>query len=339
MLERQAMTTKRYHGGDLDGATARFGEPTEGWLDLSTGISPFPYPVPRIEPECFRRLPTAAAVRRLERIAARTYGVENPACVVAAPGSQALIQWLPRLRESALVAVLAPTYGEHEAAWAAGQHRVRHVRSLAAAAGADVVVVGQPNNPDGRELPAGVLVSLRRDLARRGGWLVVDEAFADVALASSLSDQVGAPGLIVLRSFGKFFGLAGLRLGFALAPRPVTAALREALGPWAVSGPALAVGTSALADQRWIDATRERLARARAKLDRLLTENGLSMIGGTDLFRLVEHRRARRLFDRLGRRGIFVRRFPDHPLWLRFGVPAPAGHRRLAAALAVWRDR
>ncbi len=324
------------HGGRLAEAEARFGRPAEGWLDLSTGINPWPYPVPAIPADAWARLPGRAGLDALLAAAARRYGAGAGGAVVAAPGTQPLIQIIPQLLPAGRVAVLEPTYGEHALRWAAAGHRTMAARRLDEAADADHAVIVNPNNPDGRTIAPSALAALADRYAAHGGWLVVDEAFADVAPEISTAPLAGRPGLCVLRSFGKFYGLAGLRLGFALAPATLVARLETALGPWAVSGPAITVGTTALADDRWADATRQRLADAGARLDRLLAAAGLAVIGGTSLFRLAHAADAAARAERLGRHGILVRSFARQPGWLRFGLPpTPDAERRLAQALTI----
>jgi cobalamin biosynthetic protein CobC len=322
------------HGGDLDRARRSFPAAPEPWIDLSTGINPIPYPLPSLLPEVWTRLPLDSEEEDLRAAAAVRYGATDPALVVAAPGSQALIQVLPRLKARARVAIVGPTYGEHHATWRREGHDVREVRDLAAAAAADVAIVVNPNNPTGRLLAARDLVELANTLSGRGGLLVVDEAFMDfMPLSASLVPRLPAAA-VVLRSFGKAYGLPGLRLGFAIAGRPTAQRLRDLLGPWAISGPALAIGRQALADEAWLRASSQRLACDAERLDTLLAQAGATALGGTPLFRLVAHREADRIADTLGRHGIHVRRFPEHPAWLRFGVPgSEAAWQRLAAAL------
>jgi cobalamin biosynthetic protein CobC len=321
------------HGGDLAAAEARWGRPAEGWLDLSTGINPVPYPIPAIDPAAWQRLPQHDRLRQLLETARSCYGVPADAPVVAAPGTQILIQLLPRLRPRAKVAILGPTYGEHAACWAAEGAAVATVGSLEEAAAAEVVVLVNPNNPDGRIVDSGRLLALADTLAARGGLLVVDEAFAEVTPGASVASEAGHPGLLILRSFGKFFGLAGIRLGFALGAAAEIERLARWLGPWAVPGPAIEIGIAALSD-RWQDETRTRLLAAAKRLTDLLTAHGFADRGGTDLFRLVEHPQAAKVWDRLGRAGILVRPFPERPTLLRFGLPGDeADFARLAAAL------
>lgn len=318
-----APSSLHHHGGNLAAAAQAYGRPVTEWLDLSTGINPEPYPVPPVPPEAWTRLPEPAALEALEQAARQAYDCATDAAVVAAPGTQMLIQWLPRLRTAGAVAVVTPTYGEHAAAWSAAGHAVRAATTPEAgvAAGADVIILCNPNNPDGRRYAPQDLLDLAAAQAARGGWLIVDEAFADVAPEVSLCPRAGVPGLIVLRSPGKFYGLAGLRLGLAVCGADVAGPLAQALGPWAVSGPALAVGTAALADTAWRDRTRQDLVARRAALDGILASSGLLVAGGTDLFRLVETPEAAALFQRLCRAGVLVRPFSYAPHWLRFGLP------------------
>jgi cobalamin biosynthesis protein CobC len=324
----------RDHGGGLDAAEARWGKPDGGWVDLSTGINPWPWKPGEISADAWNRLPGRGAYEHLRSAAARYFGAP-PDGLMAAPGSQALIQAVPRIVRRGHVAILGFTYAEHARCWRLAGHRVTVEETLEAAASADCVIVTNPNNPDGRQVEPERLVALADRLAARGGLLVVDEAFADVTPGLSVAGWAGKPGLCVLRSFGKFFGLAGLRLGFALGSGDLVRRLEDHLGPWAVAGPALEIGAGAMGDAAWIAATRVRLADAARELDGLLESHGLTVIGGTDLFRLVRAGRAGDLFEHLGQRGILVRGFEAKPDWLRFGLPPDdAARERLRAALA-----
>lgn len=322
------------HGGDLAAAERRWGRPALGWLDLSTGINPHPYPLPAIAPALWTRLPGADDEAALTSAARHRYGAGTAAGIVAAPGSQALIQALPRLRSPGPVAILAPTYAEHARAWNAAGHAVATIADPAAADPAGVLVVVNPNNPTGRRFAPADLAGLAARFAQAGGLLVVDEAFADPHPELSVIPTLPAA-TIVLRSFGKFHGLAGLRLGFAVtAEAGLAEGLRRGFGPWAVSGPALAIGAAALGDDSWAEATRARLAADQARLVGLLTAAGLEPVGGTPLFTLVSHPEAARLWERLGQAGILVRAFDFQPDWLRIGLPGDeAGFERLARAL------
>ena len=331
------------HGGDLAAARLLFPGAPEPFIDLSTGINPYPYPIPRLAPDLFTRLPEQAAFDRLASVAARAYGAPSADCVVPAPGTQILLPQVAGLVRPGRAAVLGPTYAEHIRAAARAGHRVEEVADLAGLRNVDLAVVVNPNNPDGRIIPREALLACARGPSAPG-LLVVDEAFMDVGPAGmSLAQDIGRHedsgrlNIVVLRSFGKFFGLAGLRLGFALADPPTAARLRAGLGPWAVAGPAIAIGVAALSDQSWAETTRARLAQAARRLDQVLTGAGLEIAGGTSLFRLAHTKAAPELFHHLGREGILVRRFAERAAWLRFGLPARAPDwQRLAAAMAAF---
>lgn len=323
------------HGGRLSEARRLFPDAPEPWLDLSTGINPHPYPLPVLLPERFTRLPEPEEVEALQAVAASAYGVTDPSMVVAAPGTQILIDLLPRLWPTHLVAVLGPTYAEHAHAWAKSGARVENVATLQSLRNAAVAVLCNPNNPDGKRYSPEELLALADALEVGGGTLVVDEAFADLeGEGLSLAKVLPHPAIIILRSFGKTYGLAGLRLGFALAAHERAVRIREALGPWAVSGPAIAIGREALSDRAWLAAAAERLVQAARELDACLSQNGLRVLGGTRLYRLAESDSSAAIFSRLGNAGIFVRRFANQPTWLRFGQSGGAGDmERLRAAL------
>ena len=326
------------HGGDLAAAVALYGRPRQEWIDLSTGINPARYPVGDIGDEAFSRLPEKTALDDLLEAARDYYAAPSQDAVVAAPGTQALIQWLPRLRPRSRVSVISPTYAEHAHAWSEAGHDVVEAASSNQAPGdTDVLVVVNPNNPDGARHAPGELAETGRRLASRGGWLIVDEAFADVTPDLGLSAHCQQDGVILLRSFGKFFGLAGLRLGFALTHPHMAGCLNRALGPWAVSGPAAEIGARALRDGAWIEETRQTLAAGMRRLEALLMKTGLDIHGGTDLFTTIRSDRAGALHGHLAQGGIWTRAFPDHADWIRFGQPGPREHwRRLETALESW---
>jgi cobalamin biosynthetic protein CobC len=333
MESRTDSAAPLWHGGDLDAARRLFPAAPQPFVDLSTGINPFSYPLPRLAAETFTRLPEPAAIDRLAAAAAKAYGAPSADHVVAAPGGQILLPFVAALARPGRAAVLGPTYAEHARVAALAGHATQETSDIGALAKADLAIVVNPNNPDGRLLPRDALLALADALDP--GLLVVDEAFMDVGPPGASVAGAGRRNIVVLRSFGKFYGLAGLRLGFALAAPELARRLRAALGPWAVSGPAIAIGELALADEAWNEATRARLAATASRLDEVLSGAGLEVTGGTSLFRLVRTPAARELFDRLGGAGIYVRRFAEQPTWLRVGLPASEPQWvRLAAALA-----
>jgi cobalamin biosynthetic protein CobC len=322
-----------YHGGALD--VARRIEPgaPEPWIDLSTGINPHPYPLPDLASDAWSRLPGREALADLEAAAADRYRAAA-GNVVAGPGSQALIQALARIVPRNAIAVLGPTYGGVKSAFAAAGARVDEAQRIEDIGEVDAAIVVNPNNPDGRVTPRAELLELHRRLMPRGGVLIVDEAFADFDGEGESLAPVLPAGAVVLRSFGKSFGLAGLRLGFAIASAEIVGQLRAALGPWPVSGPAIAIGTKALADLAWTDAMRDRLGLEAVRLDKLVEGAGWRVLGGTRLFRLAARSDAGAGFERLMAAGILARPFADAPDRLRFGIPGDeSAWRRLAAAL------
>ena len=320
----------RDHGGNLDGAIARFGGGAEDWIDLSTGINRVPYPLPALSHASWTALPTQSALARLRAAAAAAYGTE--AAILPVAGAQAAIQMIPRLGPPGRARVLAPTYNEHAAALRSAGWQVEEAADAEALAGADLAVVVNPNNPDGRHLAPDDLLTL----APRVGRLIVDESFADPYPAMSVASKAGQQGLFVLRSFGKFYGLAGLRLGFVLGADADIAALSEMAGPWPVSGAAIEVGAAALADRQWAEDTTTRLMAETVRLDALAEAAGWACKGGTALFRLYDTGDAAAAQQHLARAKIWSRIFPYSTGWIRLGLPGDeAEWERLADALTA----
>ncbi len=317
----------RDHGGDLDRARAIFGE--GDWIDLSTGINRIAYPVGEIPPAAFAELPTGAEIESLLAAARAAFATQAP--IAALAGAQTAIQLLASEGPGGLVRILAPTYNEYEARFAGAGWRVETISDFEALAGADVAVIVNPNNPDGRRFAPEMLLALHEKVGR----LLVDESFGDMTPELSLCPRAERENLVVLRSFGKFYGLAGLRLGFALGCERIVAALRDAAGPWPVSGPAIAIGTAALRDESWRAATRRRLTQDARRLDALAARAGWRLVGGTGLFRLFETGDAEAAQEKLAREKIWTRAFPWSRGWLRLGLPgAEAEWRRLESAIS-----
>ncbi len=326
------------HGGSLARARALFPQAPEPFVDLSTGINPHSYPLFDLPATALLRLPEQERLHDLRTVAAAAYGAPSPQEVIAAPGTQILLPLVARLVKPCRVAVLSPTYAEHARAAAIAGHGVQEVRDFDELANADLAVVVNPNNPDGRVIERSRLLTLAEKLREKGGLLVVDEAFMDVGpREQSLAGDVGQGGLVVLRSFGKFFGLAGVRLGFALAGREILSRLETQLGPWAVSGPALEYGLRALGDRNWQEAMRARLYAESERLDALFERHAAPVGGGTPLYRYLDFPRAAGLFSVLGRRGILLRHYEDRPTVLRVGLPGSEEEwSRLEIALEEW---
>lgn len=312
-------------------AAQQYGIDEANWLDLSSGINPDGWPVPAIPGEVWLRLPQEDD--ELVAAAQDYYGTTN---ILAVSGSQAAIQTLPMLRPSTQVALVAPSYAEHAHAWQRHGHQVSRVPAaevLQAGTNAQVVVIVNPNNPSGKLFGRDELLSLHAQLAARGGWLVVDEAFVDATPEHSLAPLCPRPGLIVLRSLGKFFGLAGARVGFVLAEPDVLRPLAELLGPWPVAAPSRYVATLALRDTAWQRATRETLPLAAQRLADLLRSSNLTPTGDSTLFQWVCCADAVRVHEQLAQQGVLTRLF-DAPYSVRFGLPCEeAQWGRLAEAL------
>nr|WP_249218929.1 threonine-phosphate decarboxylase [Loktanella sp. SALINAS62] len=291
----------------MDAAITRWGGTRAEWLDLSTGINPVPYPLPALPNDAWTALPDTAAATLLEQRARVFWRVPAGAAVLATPGASAPIAMLPRLRPAGQVAIPGPTYNEHGAAFRAAGWTLTD-------AGTDAIVAVHPNNPDG-------LIWTRAELD--APLVIIDESFCDTTPEASLIDLAARPGTVVLKSFGKFWGLAGLRLGFAIGDPVLIDALRDALGPWPVSGPALRIGAEALADPQWTDDTNARLTNDAARLDTLLTSQGAEVLGGTTLFRLYRVADAQAAEEHLAQHRVWSRVFPYATDWLRLGLPAP----------------
>lgn len=319
------------HGGRLRAAAQRYGIAEADWLDLSTGIAPYGWTLPVIPASAWARLPELGD--GLEAAARHYYACSS---LLPVAGSQAAIQALPRLRGRCRVGVISPCYAEHAHAWRREGHELEELDVATAEReleGFDVLLVVNPTNPTGQRLAPQTLLGWRERLARRGGWLLVDEAFMDCTPEQSLAGHCPLPGLVVLRSFGKFFGLAGIRLGFVLAEARLLDQLDEWLGPWAVSGPARALAKALLQDADGQARQRRLLLRDGERLERLLLDHDLAPTGGTALFQWLAREDAAVLHEFLAARGILTRLFA-HPASLRFGLPPDeAGWARLRQAL------
>ncbi|HEY0685521.1 MAG TPA: threonine-phosphate decarboxylase CobD [Steroidobacter sp.] len=350
-----------HHGGRLCVARSLFPNVPQPWIDLSTGINPSAYPAPRASARERNRLPEPTELARLESVAAAAFNVDDPSRVVATAGTENALRLLPYVMKMAAAVVAGPTYSSHADAWsragietqvcADADLMARAVANSASSGrdaapgrigGGDVataMTVVNPNNPDGRVLAREQLQSLHDSLHPSGGVLIVDEAFADLEpqhSVAALAGSASAPSTIVLRSFGKFYGLAGVRLGFVIASAAIATQLRHVLGDWPISADALRAGLAAYADNAWAEKTRRRLSRAAERLDKLLIGGGMTIVGGTSLYRLARAPNARARFTQLISHGILARPFDYDSTLLRFGLPLASNDwRRLADALKV----
>lgn len=311
------MTKNLDHGGGLDAAITEYGGRRADWLDLSTGINPSPYPILQISPAAWQDLPDQSASNTLESAARKFWKIPAEAAVLAAPGASSLIARIPTLKPAATVQIHTPTYNEHAAAFTDNDWQLTDQNPTAQ-------VVVHPNNPDGRLWSEGDLTT---------PLTIIDESFCDITPEQTLIHLATRPGTIILKSFGKFWGLAGLRLGFAIGDPALIEKLKQALGPWPVSGPAQTIATAALKDTDWATKTRTRLATNAARLDALVTARGATIIGGTNLFRLYQTDGAKDWQHHLASHKIWSRSFPYSDTWLRLGLPHPDRWSQLTAAL------
>ena len=315
------------HGGRILAAAKKYAIPEKEWLDLSTGLNPNGWAVHDIPASIWQALPQ-------EDDGLQTAACEYYACEVCLPvaGSQAAIQILPTLRSLSSVGVISPTYAEHEYNWKQAGHTViqlheedveQQLENL------DILVVINPNNPTGKMIPVHKLLSWHQQLSTKGGWLIVDEAFMDVTPENSLLSTGIKPGLIVLRSLGKFFGLAGVRCGFVISDKELLQRLANKLGPWTLTGPTRYIAKQALRDKSWHIQMRNALNESGNRLYQLLTENELRPTGGTALFQWLYHPQAKEIYEAFAREGILIRYFEKHrtvnaiisQASLRFGLP------------------
>jgi cobalamin biosynthesis protein CobC len=316
--------TKPDHGGGIDVAVDRYGGARHNWLDLSTGINPNPYPIPDIPLQYWHVLPDQAPMSRLLTAARKFWNVPDGAEIVPASGVSAIIAMLPQLTTQPQISILNPTYNEFAAAFAG------HAEITGTPAPVQVRV--HPNNPDGHIFTRTEIEASHNELT------VIDESFCDVCPENTLVDLANKPGHIVLKGTGKFWGLAGLRLGFAIAPPDLADKITRKLGPWNISGPAQYIGEKALSDTGWAQATRAGLATMAKQVRDTLAQNGLTPLGGTDLFQLAKTEDAHALYDHLCQNHILTRVFPYSETWIRFGLPADATQlARLNDALGRYR--
>jgi cobalamin biosynthesis protein CobC len=267
------MTSQPLHGGDIFSASRLYGTDESEWIDLSTGINPCGYPVAPLAPEIFQQLPYPSA--ELQRCAAAYYGNSS---LLPVAGTQAAIQALPQClsQTTSTNAILLPAVGyqEHRKHWLKNGLTCVDYPSLQLEPATTFIdrqlqqnpnqhlLIINPNNPTGLSFSPQQLLHWSQQLAP-GACLIVDEAFMDISPEKSLlqADVFLPDNVIVLRSCGKFFGLAGIRLGFVFASEAIRSQLQESLGLWMISGPTQAIAIQALNDEAWQQQARVSLNR------------------------------------------------------------------------------
>ena len=333
----------REHGGNSDQAAAHFGHDANNMLDLSTGISPRAYPTADVTAQSWNQLPSHSQLDTCLAAARRAYEVPEKLGIMAGAGTQSLLQFIPSLLPcGGIVWIDEPTYNEHRPAWEAAGHQV--ITGDANLGKAQSAVIVAPNNPTGKFVHDAIMATAKQTAAT-GGIMLIDGAFAMPAAADpAASDLLGAlvafPHVVHIRSFGKFFGMAGLRLGFAIGAAVHMDQLQRCVGPWAVSSVALDIGNTALNDTVWQAQHSQFLRQQTEQLQMVLTRANLKILGGTTLFQTVKTSRANHLHDHLAKAAIWTRKFSQMPDLLRFGVPAnEADFARLSESLNNWRHK
>lgn len=311
-----------FHGGGLDVAVEKYGGEKSDWLDLSTGINPNPYPVYGVDPMAWHRLPDTNAMAILTNAARNYYKIDDNIELCAANGTQAIIDVLPIVFACKRVGIVSPTYNEHAYVWKkSGSKVIEIMRGEPLPNDLDALVVVNPNNPDGSIFEKSELFEFSKNLKKSNGIMIVDEAFCDTMPENSIVHDL-PENVIVLKSFGKFFGLAGLRLGFAIASPMLLKNVKTHIGIWSVSGPALQIGARAFSDSNWINYAITTLKVLSKKQADLLQGAGLKIEGVNPLFIYVSHEKATHIHDLLAERQILIRPFLYDNAKLRIGICA-----------------
>jgi len=307
------------HGGRLREAAEHYQIPLSDWIDLSTGINPNGYPIPNIPSALWQRLPEDQ-----DDLIATAQRYYQCASLLAVAGSQAAIQSLPLLRPQGKVGFIQPSYAEHAYAWKKAGHHIinlepdtinQHIKQL------NVLVLVNPNNPSAQIFTHEQCLSWLAQLNTHNGWLIIDEAFIDATPELSLSHLAPLKGLIILRSIGKFFGLAGIRSGFVLAEPAILNELAEHLGPWTISNPSRFMTQHALQNTSWQQTTRGNINKQSLRLQQLLQQYQLAITGSNPLFQWIKTQQASHIHQQLAQQAVFTRLF-THPSSIRFGLPA-----------------
>lgn len=325
-----------YHGGALDLAVKKYGGQAAHWLDLSTGINPYHYPIENVKLDSWQQLPQAQALDELLCAASVAYRCPQKN-ILAANGTQILIEILPQILPKSRVAILSPTYEEHAANWQKYGHEILLTADVETAKQADHLIIVNPNNPTGRLFPPTELMSISAHFAAKNGYLIIDEAFMDMTPKMSMAAYIGQSGLIILRSFGKFFGLAGVRIGFMLAEQFILSKIRHHVGLWSVAGMSMDVACQALQDINWQENMRQTLAKDMALMQQILQKNEFSITGSSDLFCLVtmpKNQNADKYFANLAKQHILSRKFMNDEASLRFGLVKHQQQNEFAEKLA-----
>ena len=313
------------HGGDLDKAINCYGGEKYQWIDLSTGINPEPYPIPRLEISDWKNLPTLTEIQSLEKIIKSK--LQTSSEIVLVPGAQSAINFLPFLLKKKKVKILSPTYNEYQFCFQNAGWDVHFCKKFNQLFDSEVVIIVNPNNPDGKIYDVKDLIKLSKSVEQ----LIVDESFIDSSLCKSVISGIDSDtsNIIVIRSFGKFFGLAGMRLGFIISNSKINKKFKNSLGPWPISKMAIKIASKAFQDETWIKKTKIKLVATVKLMDRLMDVVNWKTIGGTNLFRLYSTPNSDLAQKLLAEQYIWSRKFSYSKKWLRLGIPSNEDFRKL----------
>lgn len=330
------------HGGNLTEAIKQYNITKENWLDLSTGISPWTYPFQPLPDRVWQELPPSGS--ELLASAAKFYDVKQNS-ITATPGSQIAIRLLPQLFEPSKVAIPTLGYKEHAASWQMANHQTLHYHDatelleLINTNRVEHVVVINPNNPNGEKLN---LRTLDRIILKISGICIIDEAFIDyydddfdegddstsISSATKVLSDFEYDNLIILRSVGKFFGLAGIRLGFCIGFHPSLQTLNALLQPWSISHASQYIGIQALQDKQWQQQQRVKIKQHQNAFQMALNdllnqhlEQHTSAEAGLFTTVFADDTALNKLHHQLAKQGILTRLDNDQQSWLRFGLP------------------
>jgi len=347
----------RAHGGNIYQAARQYGIDAEKLIDFSSNVNP-------LGPSSMARRAAKRSLSfidrypdpdmtDLRRAIARYFGIK-PEQVMCGNGSNSLIHLIPRVFRPRKIFIPIPTFSEYASAAAdAGSEvvtlslkerdgfRLDPVETAFAFRGVDMAFLCNPNNPTGQLIPKADMLEIMRYSHEHGIRLVIDESFMDfIGSESIVKEAVQASNVICLRAFTKFFGMPGLRIGYAVSDEATVAALREGQEPWSVSIPAERAAIAALNDWGHIKKTLRLIEKERSRLlDALRLLPGVETFPGAANFLLIKcvSVDTHALRQKLGSRGMLVRDCSSFPglddRFIRIAVRTRRENKRLIKAL------
>ena len=302
------------HGGDIDLAIKKYGGQRADWIDLSTGINRTSYPWQESVKVELRDLPSSKLLMGLEKAASRAYKVAEGTDTAAVQGAQQIISLLPIcLKNYNSVAILGPTYNEYEKAFKSSGIKAETVSEVSKLSSSDIAIIVNPNNPTGKVIAEEIL----DDLSKKVRILIIDESFK---MFSSRRIQK-FDNVIQINSLGKFFGLAGVRLGFVSGPSDFIKSVREMLGPWPISSIAAEIGIIALNDTTWISEMEKILLEGSNVLHKACSTKNWKLVGKTNLFHTYATSSCLEVEEQFAAHYIWIRTFDYSQTWIRLGIP------------------